>query len=122
MMKNFHSAVEKVSTRSVLNPILWLCGIVVPCGLGAAFYLSGPLAIVSIGLVAMTITFTLFMYAFFAVKDPQRLQSEDYNLQRQAIQAFGDKDHPREQFPESKSELSANPNLPKIEEESVENG
>jgi hypothetical protein len=36
-----HSTVERVRTDSILNPLLWLCGIIVSFGLSETYFSEG---------------------------------------------------------------------------------
>lgn len=84
-------AAMQVGTRSVLNPLLWLCGIcstfivgaVTAAGLDASPWLVAALAFLS----AAPVFVALWAYIYFAVKDPDRLQSEPFRIEEKWVQA-----------------------------------
>jgi hypothetical protein len=90
LIKGAHHAAERLTVKSALNPLLWLCGIVMPLSLAAAFYFDrsetlrvfcGPLVYVALGLVILTALAGLYLVIF----RPDKLQSEDYQLRQQAL-------------------------------------
>jgi hypothetical protein len=90
LLKSAHDAAQRLTVRSALNPLLWLCGISVPVFLGAAGYVErsevlrafcAPLVYVALGLVMMT----GLVGAGLAVFRPDKLQSEEYQLRQQAL-------------------------------------
>jgi hypothetical protein len=63
LIKGAPHAAERLTVTSALNPLLWLCGILTPLLLTAAFYFDGsntlrsfcgPLVYVALGLVVLT--------------------------------------------------------------------
>ena len=85
---NAQQAAGRVVVRSALNPLLWLCAIVsIPCfvlaffaeedrGLMWAMFTVGGLPIVvACGLAVK-----------FAISNPEKLQSEDFQLRQQSLQ------------------------------------
>lgn len=85
-------AAMQVGTRSVLNPLLWLCGIcstiftsgaVTAAGLGTSDTLIAALII----LAAAPVAVALWAYVYFAVTDPDRLQSEPFRIEEKWVQA-----------------------------------
>ncbi len=90
LLKSTQDAAQRLTVKSALNPLLWLCGISVPTLLGAAWVfdrsdtlrgLCAPLVYVALGLVIMT----GFVGAGLAVFRPDKLQSEEYQLRQQAL-------------------------------------
>ncbi len=82
-----HSA-NRVYVRNVLNPLLWLCGIGCPLLFLTARefrdvpWIRGTAFI--IGVLLLLVTIAAFIY--FAIRDPDRLQSEEYSLQIKRLQ------------------------------------
>ena len=88
-----HSA-EAVISTSILNPLLWLCGIGVPLVFGSAHFLRGPLRVVAIVLGLIPFLLTTCAYCYWTVVAPDRLQSEEYRLQAQALEIWQAKNTP----------------------------
>ena len=91
-----NSIVERVRTNSVLNPLLWLCGIIAPTTTPAIYFAEGFYKFYFFMVFALTVVATISAYFIWMFKDPIRLQSEDYRLERQRI-LQGTKDE--EEFP-----------------------
>lgn len=84
-------AVASVSTKSVLNPFLWLCGIIsLPC-IFVSTMLTGPLqwAILMIALVPIALVVTIVVRN---LDRPELFQSEEYRLRDHALKIYGDSD------------------------------
>jgi len=75
----------RLTVRSALNPILWLCGITsVPVACITAwtgnvfwwtgFLIGGPIALAMLG------------FLYFMFRDPDRLQSEDFQMQARTLE------------------------------------
>lgn len=68
-------------TRTALNPLLWLVGVVTPPALILASIVGDP--VVRMGLLvfaAVPIPFTMVVYLIWMFRDPDRLQSEEYRV------------------------------------------
>lgn len=82
------SAAERIRVRNITNPTLWLCAIVTPLFLVAAYLfrddhsLRNLFAAISIVPLALAV----FAYLYWSFREPDRLQSEEYQLQRQEMQ------------------------------------
>ena len=80
------SLVGQVHVRSsAMNPLLWLCAVGGLLCLLAAYYMPdyrGIFVFATIGIFA----FSCLAYAYFAIKDPDRLQSEEYQAKMHEIQ------------------------------------
>ena len=80
----------RLRVRSALNPILWLCGIVtMPCLTGMAWRgeFNTWLAIVA----ASPIACAIFGFLFLLFKDRDKLQSEEYQIRKQAMELIEQK-------------------------------
>jgi hypothetical protein len=89
-LPNLERAVARVTTRSALNPILWLAGIVSPLSLTLAAIWASDLALWFLVIGALPVAVSIFAYIYFMIRDPDRLQSEEYNLERHRIEHLGD--------------------------------
>lgn len=81
---------EKLTVRSALNPVLWLCAIVSIPALVVVPFLSEPPVwlIVLICLPVMAATIGFFFLLFF---DRDKLQSEDYQLKKRSLEIIEQK-------------------------------
>jgi hypothetical protein len=88
LLAGYRASVEVVKTRSAMNPILALCGICVIPFIVAAVCSTGFLQVFFA--VMSTVPITVFTVAYFIwmFRDPRRLQSEDYQLQQEAMEAI----------------------------------
>jgi len=90
LIKGAQHAAERLTVKSALNPLLWLCGILTPVLMTAAFFFDrsetlrafcGPLVFVALGLVSLTVV----AWFYLALFRPDKLQSEEYQLRQQAL-------------------------------------
>lgn len=79
-------ATVNVRVRSALNPALWLSGILTPACFGFAVISEGAVRVTLLisGMLPIVVSCTGYLY--FMVKNPDKLQSEDYQLRKQALQ------------------------------------
>ena len=69
----------RLRVRNALNPALWLCGVIgVPC-LFCLGFAAKPSPIIPI-LLCCVVGVALFPFVFLLLTDPDRLQSEEYQL------------------------------------------
>lgn len=84
----------KLTVRSALNPILWLCAIVtVPALLATPFIGRPPLWLIA--LICSPVAAAILGFLFLLLFDRDKLQSEDYQIRKQSlelIQQKGDKE------------------------------
>lgn len=83
-------ASRQVVTRSILNPILWLNAIVWPSTLAALTVLPPDLRPVVLIVACSCVGVAVVAYGYFSLRDPDRLQSEDFVLQQQMVARLGD--------------------------------
>lgn len=83
----------RLTVRSALNPVLWLCAIVTaPLLLSVAILRDAPAWLVVIG-CAPVIT-ALFGFLFLLFFDRDKLQSEEYQLRKRSLELIEQKgDH-----------------------------
>ncbi len=105
----------KVTVRSALNPVLWLSLIISVPGLGIfcivdespqwlPYLIFVPVGLVSIG----------FLYLLF--KDPDKLQSEDYQLKRRSLEMILEKGESSPTLASNIKEIISNPEVPLLPE------
>ena len=81
------SRATAVRVRNVLNPLLWLSAVTLPSSLVGAYVLrdypwfSGPL----LGVDLLCPLSSVVGFAYFALRDPQRLHSEEFLIQQQRL-------------------------------------
>lgn len=115
-----NSSVEKVSVKNTMNPILWVCGISVTLGFVYLLYRdpTPPIFYYILGFMFAPVVLFIVAYLYFMFKDPDKLQSEDYQLSKQALGIIEEKGVPAKV---GTIELYSNPELPKptivVEEE-----
>ena len=90
---NLQSAVERVKTSGSLNPLLWLCGIVTLPAFVLMIFSNGWPQIFYACISAVVIISALLAYGYLIVRDPDRVQSEEYQLDRYKISVLGDERH-----------------------------
>jgi hypothetical protein len=75
-----------VRVRTVVNPLLWLVGLTMPFRVLAAVFVDGQLLKwIFLGFAGVSIVSTLVAYFIFAFRDPDRLQSEEYQLRQREL-------------------------------------
>lgn len=87
------SATKRLLVRSALNPMLWLCAIVMPvCFIGAyAFREMYILSAALIGLGALPLVVACLAFVGFAIFKPEKLQSEEYQIRHESLQLIQQK-------------------------------
>ena len=86
------AVIERVKTDNVLNPLLWICGITEIVAVPAAFFSNDGAQIFFCSLAAFPVGAALIAYFIWMFRDPNRLQSEDYQIKQQIIRQ-GSKEH-----------------------------
>lgn len=94
-MKNIfgRASSEAVKRGNVMTPLNWMCGLVeivlIPT---AATCWDNWLGKATFILAALLMVFYAVMFIFFAIRNPDRLQTEQYNLERHemALQYTGE--------------------------------
>jgi hypothetical protein len=83
-----HAADERRIVKSAMTPLLWVCTIGTPSCLAAAFaFKDNPvISYLLVGVGILPILAALAAYGYFALREPDRLHSEDYRLRHQALQ------------------------------------
>ena len=91
--RSAHRAVHRIHVRSALNPVLWLCAITTPICLFAAYQFRTFPDLCSWLIIAgvVPIAVACLGFAGFAIFNPGRLQSEDYQLRHETLQIIQQK-------------------------------
>lgn len=92
----FSKAVEaggRLTVKSALNPILWLCGIItIPTLIAGVLYPDLSSWIVAVGCSPVVVA--LFGFLFLLFFDRDKLQSEDYQIKKRTIELAQQKGDP----------------------------
>jgi hypothetical protein len=84
---------EAFPKKSILTPIGALTfGIAGICVLGAVRAWPSPLSWALLAILLAPLGVSLWAYVFFAIRDPDRLQTEDYRIQREYVARIGGPD------------------------------
>ncbi|MEW8050751.1 MAG: hypothetical protein AB2809_10270 [Candidatus Thiodiazotropha sp.] len=98
----------RLTVRSALNPILWMCGIVsVPAMIVAGLKDAPQWWLIAIS--AAPVTAALFGFFFLLIFDRDKLQSEDYQIKKRSLELMQQKGDI------SPIELKATPAIPNPE-------
>lgn len=91
------SLIERVRTGSVLAPLLALAVIVGAAAFSVTPFSNDATLVRSLwALFAFCVFATLVAYVLFALRDPDRLQTEDYRLARHRLELIGDERDPND--------------------------
>ena len=82
-------ATRQVATKSAINPIQWICALATPSSIAAACFAPPPLNYFFFFLAALPVIYALRAYDHFMKRDPDRLQSERFLLERQMVGKIG---------------------------------
>jgi len=83
----------RLTVKSALNPILWLCGIItIPTLVAGTLYPQLSNWIVAIGCSPVVVA--LFGFLFLLFVDRDKLQSEDYQIRKRTIELAQQKGDP----------------------------
>jgi hypothetical protein len=84
-------SLEKIKTRSITDPIFYIAGlmfiltVILICLKATTVYI---IILCSIGIIAFFVG--LFVYLYYAIKNPDYIRSEHYQLQKQQLTMLGD--------------------------------
>lgn len=104
----------RLNVRSAVNPCLWLCGIVSIPALVAACLTTGGVQIAAVSLASVPIVIFCIGFIYFMLKDPDKLQSESYQIQKRALELISQKGRSIPIAPTS-IEAITNPAFPRLE-------
>ena len=74
-----------------MNPCLWLCGIVSVPAIAASCFLTGSLQIAALAIAAFPLLIFSIGFIYFMLRDPDKLQSENYQIQKRALELISQK-------------------------------
>ncbi|PYV09013.1 MAG: hypothetical protein DMG23_12130 [Acidobacteria bacterium] len=80
----------RLTVRSALNPILWLCGIITLPAL-ALMPFVGPARTLFAWLAAAPVAVAIFGFLFLLFFDRDKLQSEDYQIRKRSLELIEQK-------------------------------
>lgn len=81
---------EKLSVKSALNPILWLCALVtIPALVISAFI--DPIPVWLIILIMLPVSVAILGFIFLLLFDRDKLQSEDFQLKKRSMEIIQEK-------------------------------
>lgn len=106
------SSIERVSVKNALNPVLWVCGLIsVPAAITLGFAPNSSWVHVTLALAPVGVA--LFSFLFFMLQDPDRLQSESFQLRKQALELIEEKGS-LAIIDASSIEVISNPDMPAL--------
>ncbi len=91
---NMESVVHKVSVTSAVNAPLWACGVIALPAFFLATYNEGWLKIAFFVVGGVLILTFVGSYLLFAIRNPDYLRSEEYQLKKESLKLLGDRDNP----------------------------
>src|SRR5688572_15256210 len=101
----------RLTVRSALNPILWLCFIVTFPAL-VAIPFGGPYRTLLVVLAVAPVAVAIFGFLFLLFFDRDKLQSEDYQIRKRSLELIEQKGE--HAIPATDVEVIANPEYPAI--------
>lgn len=106
-------AMVKLRVRSALNPLLWLSGLISVPSIVACIYSTGALQVFFAALSALPPVAACIAFAYLLLKDPDKLQSEEYQIQKRVLDIIEEKGGTVPLLATS-LEAIANPTLPRL--------
>lgn len=83
----------RLRVRSALNPVLWLCAIVTfPCVMTYSWSADKPIWLLVLAFAPVTVALFGFLVLLFT--DPDKLQSEEYQIRKQSLELIQQKGDP----------------------------
>ena len=82
--------IERVNVKNVMNPLLWICGLVSAPSAVAVAVSANP-SWVPMTLATVPVGVALMAYIYFMFTQPDRLQSEGFQLRKQALELIEEK-------------------------------
>ena len=110
--------VGKLRVKSALNPILWLCGIVVVPGIWMASRQQSGVPTWLIVLIFLPVSVAVLGFLVLLVFDRDKLQSEDFQIRKQSLELIQEKGDP---VPINATSIDAiaNPGRPQLDKNDV---
>ena len=84
----------RLRVKSALNPVLWLCAVVTVPAIGFASYANeGSWLVVCLVVIAfLPLVYAGIGFVVFLLRDPDKLQSEDYQIRMRTLELIAEKD------------------------------
>jgi hypothetical protein len=103
----------RLRVKSALNPILWLCAIISgPAAVGFSFKVDSPTYLIV--MAYLPVVTAICGYVYFMIYDPDKLQSEEYQLKKMSLEMIEQKGVP-EPIPNLVEQAVENPQLRQLE-------
>ena len=81
------TSIAGVKQRSAMNPFLWLVGVAgIVCGACVVFQGATPITYTLIAAFILALFCALGIAVFFAIKSPDKLRSEEYQIRRDMLE------------------------------------
>lgn len=83
----------RLRVKSALNPVLWLCAVVTVPLAGLATFVEEPtwLTVCLVVLAFLPLVLVGIGFVVFLFRDPDKLQSEDYQIRKRTLEMIGEK-------------------------------
>src|SRR5690242_11728348 len=94
----------RLTVRSALNPILWMCAIVTIPSLVIARFVTLPSYVLIVCLCPVPVA--LFGFLFLLMFDRDKLQSEDYQIRKRSLELIEQKGQKRAIISEAVAEIA----------------
>lgn len=81
---------DRFPKKNILTPIGWTAiAVMTICTAGAVQTWPSSLSWVLVGVAIVPLAVCLWAYIYFAISDPDRLQTEDYRIQKEFVARIG---------------------------------
>jgi hypothetical protein len=91
ILEKSDSTISRVTTKSAINSMLWLAGLIsLPCFVLSAL-VSAPIQYIFIGIGCIPLLIAAFSYIYLLLQNPDYLRSEDFHIQKYSMELLGEK-------------------------------
>jgi amino acid permease len=86
--KELARTITGIKQKSALNPFLWVLGVVLLICSASAYFFKDDLAVkwLFLSMAVLTLVCVLFVSVYFAIKAPDKLRSEEYQVHHDLLQ------------------------------------
>lgn len=109
LLHNASASSASVKVKNAMNPIVKMLLCVVPLTVGMMFWGDTWVKVIGAAAFGIFVIAAIGAYVYFMLKNPQMLQSEEYQIQRQALEII------QQQGIRGTVELVSVPSQPQIE-------
>lgn len=74
-----------IKVKSALNPVLWILSFIFPVCVSLAIWADPWLKVVAVIILFSAIVAAFTAYFYFMIKDPSKLQSENFQIQKMML-------------------------------------